>query len=122
MAERRPAPRKDSASGLRALRGGAIAGESFDKLIHEPIRLAIVSTLAVHDSLSFRELRDMLGATDGNLSVHARKLEESGYLSCKKGFDGRVPRTEYALSASGRRALERYLEHMEALIKAVKRP
>jgi DNA-binding transcriptional ArsR family regulator len=122
VAERRAASRKESGSGLRALRGGAIAGESFDKLIHEPIRLAIVSTLAVHDSLSFRELRDMLNATDGNLSVHARKLEESGYLSCKKGFDGRVPRTEFALSASGRRALERYLEHMEALIKAVKRP
>ena len=122
MAERRAASRKDSGPGLRALRGGASASESFDKLIHEPIRLAIVSTLAVHDVLSFRELKDMLNATDGNLSVHARKLEESGYLSCRKGFEGRVPRTEYALSAAGRRALERYLEHMEALIKSVKRP
>ncbi len=122
MAERRAAPRKESGSGLRALRGGAGPGESFDKLIHEPIRLAIVSTLAVHDSLSFRELKDMLNATDGNLSVHARRLEESGYLTCRKGFEGRVPRTEYALSAAGRRALERYLEHMEALIKSVKRP
>ena len=122
MAERRAAARKESGAGLRALRGGAPAGESFDKLIHEPIRLAIVSTLAVHDSLSFRELKDMLNATDGNLSVHARKLEESGYLTCRKGFEGRVPRTEYALSAAGRRALERYLEHMEALIKSVKRP
>jgi DNA-binding transcriptional ArsR family regulator len=121
VAERRAGARKDPGASLRALRGGAPAGESFDKLIHEPIRLAIVSTLALHDSLSFRELRDMLDATDGNLSVHARKLEESGYLSCKKGFDGRVPRTEYALSAAGRRALERYLEHMEALIKSVKR-
>jgi len=122
MSERRAAARKESGSGMRALRGGASASESFDKLIHEPIRLAIVSTLAVHDVLSFRELKEMLNATDGNLSVHARKLEESGYLSCRKGFDGRVPRTEYALSAAGRRALERYLEHMEALIRSVKRP
>jgi DNA-binding transcriptional ArsR family regulator len=122
VAERRAAARRESGSGLRALRGGASAGESFDKLIHEPIRLAIVSTLAVHDSLSFRELRDMLNATDGNLSVHARKLEEGGYLTCRKGFEGRVPRTEFALSAAGRRALERYLEHMEALIRSVKRP
>ena len=122
MAERKHVPRKESGSGLRALRGGAGGAESFDKLIHEPLRLSIVSALAVHDSLSFSELKELLGATDGNLSVHARKLEESGYVLCKKGFDGRVPRTEYALSAAGRRALERYLEHMEALIKAVKRP
>ena len=118
MAERRSAARRDSGSPLRAVRGGAAAGESFDKLIHEPIRLAIVSTLAVHDALSFRELKDMLNATDGNLSVHARKLEESGYLTCRKGFEGRVPRTEYRLTASGRRAFERYLEHIEALLKA----
>jgi len=122
MAERRAAARKDSATGLRALRGGAVAGESFDKLIHEPLRLAILSTLAVRDSLSFRDLRDLLEATDGNLSVHARKLEDSGYLTCRKGFHGRVPRTEFALTATGRRALERYLEHMEALIRSVKRP
>lgn len=121
MAERKPA-RKESTRGMRALRGGAAGAESLDKLIHEPLRLSILSALAVHDTLSFSELKELLGATDGNLSVHARKLEEGGYVSCKKGFEGRMPRTEYALSAAGRRALERYLEHMEALIRAVKRP
>ena len=84
------------------------------------MRLAIVSALAVNDSLSFNELKRLLETTDGNLSVHARKLEQAGYIVCTKTFEGRVPRTEYRLSAAGRRALERYLEHMEALIRATR--
>ena len=91
-----------------------------DRLIHERIRLGIVSALAVNESLSFNELKALMKTTDGNLSVHARKLEEAQYVVCRKSFDGRVPRTEYRLTAAGRRALERYLEHMEALIKATR--
>jgi len=92
----------------------------FDRLIHERVRLAIVSTLAVHEKLTFNELKSLLRITDGNLSVHARKLEEAGYVSCKKSFEGRVPKTEYRLTPAGRRALERYLAHMEALIRATR--
>ena len=92
----------------------------FDRLIHEKTRLAIVSGLAVNPSLSFNELKAILKTTDGNVSVHTRKLEEANYLTMKKSFEGRVPRTEYSLTASGRRALERYLDHMEALIKATR--
>ena len=91
-----------------------------DRLIHEHIRLGIVSALAVNDSLSFNDLKRLLGTTDGNLSVHARKLEEAGYLACNKFFDQRVPKTEYRLTAAGRSALERYLNHMEALIRAMR--
>jgi DNA-binding MarR family transcriptional regulator len=91
-----------------------------DRLIHERARLGIVSALAVNPSLSFRELKQLLGTTDGNLSVHARKLEDAGYIACTKSFDGRLPKTEYRLTAAGRRALERYLEHMEALIRATR--
>jgi DNA-binding transcriptional ArsR family regulator len=91
-----------------------------DKLIHERVRLAIVSALAATDSLGFNELKKLTGTTDGNLSVHARKLEEAGYVSCEKRFEGRVPKTEFSLTASGRRALERYINHMEVLIKAVR--
>ena len=92
----------------------------FDRLIHEKTRLAIVSALAVNASLSFNELKAILKTTDGNVSVHTRKLEEANYLTTKKSFEGRVPRTEYSLTAAGRRALERYLDHMEALIKATR--
>ena len=92
----------------------------FDRVIHEKTRLAMISALAVNPTLTFNELKAVLKTTDGNVSVHARKLEDAGYLSCKKSFAGRVPRTEYSLTASGRRALEKYLNHMEALIKAVK--
>ena len=92
----------------------------FDRLIHEKTRLAIVSALAVNPSLSFNELKAILKTTDGNVSVHTRKLEEANYLTMKKSFEGRVPRTEYSLTAAGRRALERYLDHMEALIKATR--
>lgn len=92
---------------------------ALDRLIHERLRLAIVSALAVHDSLTFTDLRTLLDTSDGNVSVHARKLEDAGYVTCTKSFDGRVPRTEYRLTATGRTALERYLSHMEALIKRV---
>lgn len=92
---------------------------ALDRLIHERIRLAIVSTLAVHEMLSFNELKALLETTDGNLSVHARKLEDAHYVSCTKGYDGRIPRTEYRLTSTGRQALERYLSHMEALIRRV---
>ena len=91
-----------------------------DRLIHERQRLGIVSALAVNETLSFNELKALMQTTDGNLSVHARKLEDAGYITCKKSFEGRVPRTEYALTAPGRRALERYLDHMEAIIKATR--
>ena len=87
-------------------------------MIHGRVRLAIVSALAARDNLSFAELKSALQLTDGNLSVHARKLEDAGYVSCRKGFDGRVPRTEYRLTPSGRRAFERYLGHIEALLRA----
>ena len=91
-----------------------------DRLIHERLRLGIISALAVNDRLTFNELKRLLRTTDGNLSVHARKLEEAGYITCDKSFNGRVPRTEYSLTAAGRRALEKYLAHMEAIIKAVR--
>ncbi len=93
----------------------------FDRLIHEKTRLGIVSALAVNPSLSFNELKAILETSDGNVSVHARKLEEARYLTCRKTFEGRMPRTDYALTAAGRRALERYLSHMEALIKATRK-
>jgi DNA-binding MarR family transcriptional regulator len=92
----------------------------FDRLIHEKTRLAIVSALAVNPTLSFNELKAILKTTDGNVSVHARKLEEAGYLHCKKSFEGRMPRTEYSLTPAGKRALEKYLSHMESLIRAVR--
>jgi DNA-binding HxlR family transcriptional regulator len=91
-----------------------------DRLIHERIRLGIVSALAVNESLSFNELKALMGTTDGNLSVHARKLEDAGYVSCRKSFEGRMPKTDYALTPAGRRALERYLEHMEAIIRVTR--
>ena len=91
-----------------------------DRLIHERVRLAMVSALAVNDALTFNELKNLLGTSDGNLSVHARKLEEARYVTCTKSFDGRVPRTEYRLTPAGRQALDRYLNHMEALIRAAR--
>ena len=107
---------------LRERKGKAAASHvpDLDKVIHERLRLAIVSALAATDTLGFNELKELIGATDGNLSVHARKLEEAGYISCAKRFEGRVPKTEFRLTASGRRALERYVDHMEALIRAVR--
>jgi DNA-binding HxlR family transcriptional regulator len=96
------------------------AAAELDRLIHERVRLAIVSALAVNASLTFNELKGLLKTTDGNLSVHARKLEDAEYVACTKSFAGRVPKTEYRLTALGRRALERYLDHMEALIRATR--
>jgi DNA-binding HxlR family transcriptional regulator len=92
-----------------------------DRLVHERIRLGIVSALAANPSLTFNDLKRLLKTTDGNLSVHARKLEEAKYIACAKSFEGRMPKTEYALTSTGRKALEKYLDHMEALIQAMKR-
>jgi len=108
-------------ASLAAVRGSREAvSPDLDRLIHERIRLGIVSALAVNRSLTFNELKALLKTTDGNLSVHARKLEEADYIVCSKSFDGRLPKTEYRLAAAGRRALERYLNHMEALIRATR--
>jgi len=96
------------------------AASELDRLIHERTRLGIVSALAVNPSLTFKELKPLLRVTDGNLSVHARKLEDAGYILCTKSFAGRLPKTEYRLTTLGRRALERYLNHMEALIRATR--
>ena len=108
--------------GLRPVRWRAESEGplALDRLIHERMRLGIVSALAVNESLTFNDLKTLMKTTDGNLSVHARKLEEAEYVSCTKSFEGRVPRTEYRLTAAGRRALERYLDHMEALIRATR--
>lgn len=92
-----------------------------DHLIYERVRLGIVSALAVNESLTFKELKDYLQTTDGNLSVHARRLEDAGFIACLKSFEGRTPKTEYRLTASGRAMLEKYLQHMEALIRAIRR-
>lgn len=106
--------------GAAPVRPPETAALSLDRVIHERTRLGILSALAVNASLAFSELKQLLKATDGNLSVHARKLEDVGYISCTKSFDGRVPKTEYRLLPSGRRALEKYLDHMEALIRATR--
>ncbi len=114
---RLPASTASSGAGGLATPGSAL---DLDRLIHERIRLGILSALAVHDTLTFNDLKHLLETTDGNLSVHARKLEDAGYIDCAKRFEGRVPKTEYRLAAPGRRALERYLDHMEALIHATR--
>lgn len=114
---------EEAREGPRAVRAGKAAetvSSELDKVIHERMRLGIISALAANERLSFSELRDLLNTTDGNVSVHARKLEDAGYLSCKKSFRGRKPLTEYRITARGRKALEKYLDHMEALISAVK--
>ena len=115
--------RKPSADAkLRTVRGkaGDVLAPDLDRLIHERMRLGIVSALAVNDELSFNDLKKLMKTSDGNLSVHARKLEDAEYITCTKSFEGRVPRTDYRLTAAGRRALERYLDHMEALIHATR--
>jgi len=106
-------------SGKPKLAGGD-HGKALDRLIHEKTRLAIVSALAANKHLTFNDLKSLLDISDGNLSAHARKLEEAGYINCKKDFDGRMPRTRYSLSAAGRKALKNYIGHMEALIKVMK--
>jgi len=106
-------------SEARAIAGGKTL-PALDRLIHERMRLGIVSSLAANRSLTFNELKKLLKTTDGNLSVHARKLEEANYIACNKSFQGRMPKTEYRLTEAGRRALEKYLNHMEALIQAMR--
>jgi DNA-binding HxlR family transcriptional regulator len=101
---------------LHAVQGAPHSARDIDRLIHERLRLGIISALAGHQSLTFNELKHAVKTSDGNLSVHARKLEDAGYINCSKSFAGRTPKTEYSLTAEGRRALERYLDHMEALI------
>ncbi len=117
-------PRLETTERLRSVRGQAVDTDplALDRLIHERIRLGIVSALAVNETLSFNDLKKLLRTTDGNLSVHARKLEEADYIACTKTFEGRVPHTEYRITATGRRVLEKYLAHMEALIRATREP
>jgi DNA-binding HxlR family transcriptional regulator len=109
----------EDAPPLRVVAGSG--AESLDRIIHERQRLAIVSALAANPLLTFTELKQSLGMSDGNLSVHAQKLEAAGYISCTKTFDGRVPKTEYRLTPAGRVALNAYINHMETLINAVKK-
>ena len=126
--DRNSKPRTGSPSAPDSLRDprrgkptdGPAAAAELDRLIHERVRLAIVSALAVNESLTFNDLKQLLNTTDGNLSVHARKLEEAQYIVCNKYFDGRTPKTEYRLTASGRSALNRYLGHMESVIRAAR--
>ena len=126
MAKRNTAPDDSRRRGrapadeLRTVSGSGTGPLELDRLIHERMRLGIVSALAVNDLLSFNDLKRLMQTSDGNLSVHARKLEDAEYITCTKSFEGRVPRTEYRLTTLGRRALERYLDHMEALIRATR--
>lgn len=123
MSKKNLAIRNDNSSSLKALRvekaAETVSGE-LDKVIHERMRLGIISALAANEKLSFTELKDLLATSDGNISVHARKLEEAGYVTCEKSFKGRMPLTQYAITKDGRKALSRYLDHMEALIRAMK--
>ena len=105
---------------LRVEKAAETVSGELDRVIHERMRLGIISALAANDKLSFSDLKRLLNTTDGNISVHARKLEEAGYVTCEKSFKGRVPLTEYSITKEGKKALERYLNHMEALIKAMK--
>jgi DNA-binding MarR family transcriptional regulator len=126
MAAREGALAKDG-TGARSAPIAEVRGQharvealELDRLIHERVRLGIVSALAVNGSLTFTDLKELLGATDGNLSAHARRLEDAGYVTCEKSFEGRVPRTEYELTKIGRRELQLYLDHMEAIIRATR--
>jgi DNA-binding HxlR family transcriptional regulator len=112
VAENRPITVETSKAAQESL--------ALDRLIHERVRLGILSALAVNETLSFNDLKRLMKATDGNLSVHARRLEEAAYIQCTKSFEGRLPRTEYKLTPAGRKALERYLDHMESLIRATR--
>ncbi len=110
----------EAAPPLKAVKTASAVSNELDKVIHERMRLGIISALVANEKLSFSELKNLLDTTDGNISVHARKLEEAGYLVCEKSFQGRKPLTEYKITAAGSEALRRYLDHMESLIKAVK--
>src|SRR5690349_23737885 len=124
MAGKQSAARKEREkkvdTGAMAAVSAAVGAPKLDRLIHERLRLGILSALSVNESLTFNELKKLLDTTDGNLSVHARKLEEAEYLTATKSFEGRIPRTDYRITPAGRRALERYLDHMEALIQAMR--
>jgi DNA-binding HxlR family transcriptional regulator len=117
-----PQAAEETHSRRVARRQGAAGAPQLDPLVHERVRLGIVSALAVNSSLRFPALKRLLNTTDGNLSVHARKLEEAGYITCTKSFDGRIPRTEYRLTPPGRQAFERYLNEMESLIRSARNP
>jgi len=110
----------DERQSLRIEKAAGDVSNDLDKVIHERMRLGIISALAANKKLSFTDLKNLLNTTDGNISVHARKLEEAGYVTCEKSFKGRMPLTEYAITKEGKKALERYLNHMEALIEAMK--
>lgn len=112
--------KKSAARGMRKIAGAGADAPRLDQLIHERARLGIVSALAANPELTFQELRDLLGLTDGNLAVHARRLEDAGYVTCEKGYEGRVPRTTYRLAPAGRKALDDYLARMEALIRSAR--
>ena len=114
--------KSETAAGFREVRNtkAKSAAPSLDRLIHERLRLGIISALAANEALTFSDLKSLMDTTDGNLSVHARKLEEAGYISCTKYFEGRLPKTEYKLTATGRRALESYVSHMESLIQQMR--
>lgn len=112
-------PRLQSISSTKSKTEDVLSTD-LDRLIHEKMRLGIISALAANTQLTFNELKDLMKTTDGNLSVHARKLEDAGYVECVKSFDGRIPKTEYKITKDGRKALERYLNHMESLISAMR--
>ena len=117
--------RGDSPAALRNVKESETESaphQKFERLIHERSRLGIISALAVNESLTFNDLKNLVKTTDGNLSVHARKLEDAGYIACTKSFDGRTPKTEYRLTQAGRSALDQYLNHMEALIQTMRAP
>ncbi len=120
MAKNLAVKKDEKTQGLHVAREAEKASGELDKVIHERMRLGIVSALAANDKLSFTELKNLLVTSDGNISVHARKLEDAGYVTCEKSFKGRMPLTEYAITNDGRSALKRYLDHMESLIKAMK--
>jgi DNA-binding HxlR family transcriptional regulator len=119
--KRRASGGAKSADRTLSTRAQEPASLELDRIIHERLRLGILSALAVNTSLTFNDLKKLLNTSDGNLSVHARKLEEAEYVSCEKTFEGRMPKTEYRLTAAGRRALERYLDEMEALIRTTRK-
>ena len=120
MAKNLALKKEERTNGLTVARAAEKVSGELDKVIHERMRLGIISALAANNKLSFTELRDLLATSDGNISVHARKLEEAGYVTCEKSFKGRMPLTEYAITKDGRKALTRYLDHMEALINSMK--
>ena len=132
MANKSPAPKREPGARAAPVKASpkpvAVPGSSqnsedakFDRLVYERVRLGIMSALAVNERLTFNELKSLFEVSDGNLSAHARKLEEAGYLECNKSFEGRRPKSEYRITPTGRKALHRYLEHIEAVIKATRR-